>query len=178
MSRANVRLNVPLVGQQTASDGTPLMVDKKDGRGLQPHGHLACWHAAACMVLYGPDKEGRILAGPRRLAMPKIWLKDEGLNPSMAPKFAKAARLTVLERPTTVTAEWLARTLSNYGAIWAGGAFQYGSAHSIVITGVQDDTVFYNDPWEPRAKIMTVDDLQARLGVYPGCLLVKDRRFY
>lgn len=52
MSRLNIGLDVPLVGQQTASDGTPLML-QAGRQGLQPHGQQACWYAAACMVYDG-----------------------------------------------------------------------------------------------------------------------------
>ncbi|KVN30678.1 hypothetical protein WJ63_07805 [Burkholderia pyrrocinia] len=166
MSRPNIRLDVPLVGQQTASDGTPLTLPAGK-QGLHPHGQQACWYAAACMVSY------HFRPGPRR-GLPKIWLKDKGLDINSIDKLATAEGLRKLDRPTpVVTAEWLADVLVKHGPIWAGGAFLYGSAHAIVVTGVQDSVVFYNDPWEPRAKTMRVEDFGSRLGVYSGCMLVK-----
>ncbi|WP_080414134.1 papain-like cysteine protease family protein [Burkholderia ubonensis] len=166
MSRPNIRLDVPLVGQLSASDG------RQENQGIQPHGQNACWFAAACMVSY------YFRTGPRR-GLDKIWAKDKGLNPNSIGELATAEGLTILDRPRpVVTAEWLADVLTKHGPIWAGGAFFYGRAHSIVVTGVQDSTVFYNDPWEPREKTMRVEQFESRLGIYKGCLLVKNPDHY
>ncbi|MBN3816270.1 hypothetical protein G3N57_06415 [Paraburkholderia sp. Se-20369] len=171
MSRPNILLDVPLVGQQTASDGTPLML-QTGKQGLQPHGQQACWYAAACMVSY------HFRPGPRR-GLPRIWLKDKGLDINSIDKLATAEGLKMLDRPTpAVTAEWLADVLAKQGPIWASGAFLYGSAHAIVVTGVQDSIVFYNDPWGPSAKTMRVEQFESGLGVYKGCLLVKKPDHY
>ncbi|NTX29572.1 hypothetical protein HT746_21010 [Burkholderia pyrrocinia] len=165
MNRPNYRiLDVPLVGQRKNSDGTWLMLEKGN-EGLQPHGDRACWYAAVCMVSYYRRP------GPRR-GLPKIWLKDQGLPLTSISELAKVEGLVPLKRPDEVTAEWLEDVLKKHGPIWAGGAFR-GTAHAIVVTGVQDTTVFYNDPWEPRAKVTPIKLFDRQLGRYKGCLLVK-----
>lgn len=169
MNRPNYRiLDVPLVGQRKNSDGTWLMLEKGN-EGLQPHGDMACWYAAACMVSYYRRP------GPRR-GLPKLWLKDQGLPPASIIDLAKAEGLIPLDRPEhdEDTAEWLATHLKTYGPIWASGAFR-GVAHVIVVTGVQDAVVFYNAPWEPAAKFMDVKTFRRLLGAYKNCLLVKGR---
>ncbi|QRR11686.1 hypothetical protein FPJ27_27750 [Burkholderia sp. MS455] len=70
-------------------------------------------------------------------------------------------------------AEWLEANLKLYGPIWASGSF-HRLAHVIVVTGVQDTNVFYNDPWEPAAKVMDAKMFRRMLGRYKNCLLVKD----
>ena len=172
MKRPNYRLlTVPLVGQRRNSDGEWLTLDNGDGKGPQPHGDMACWYAAACMVSY------YFRPGPR-LGLPDVWRKDQGMAQASISKLIRVEGLMPLDPPkpfkTEVTTEWLEDALWRYGPIWAGGAFHMGQQHAIVVTGVKDTVVFYNDPWEPAAKTMDIKMFRSALGPHDNCLLVKD----
>ncbi|WP_425321860.1 papain-like cysteine protease family protein [Burkholderia diffusa] len=124
MKRPNYRLlTVPLVGQRRNSDGEWLTLDKGDGKGPQPHGDMACWYAAACMVSY------YFRPGPR-LGLPDVWRKDQGMAQASISKLIRVEGLMALDPPkpfkTEVTTEWLEDALWRYGPIWAGGAFHMG----------------------------------------------------
>jgi hypothetical protein len=65
MATESIALTVPLVGQQNAFDGRPLMQPSPAGV-LHRHGGMACWYASACMVALF------FRAGPR-LGLPYGW---------------------------------------------------------------------------------------------------------
>ena len=156
-------LNVPLVGQKTGYDGKPLMQPNQHGQ-MQPHGGMACWYAAACMVSY------YFRPGPR-LGLPPVWKADQGLSVSAINQLAMAEGLKAVAKPATgLTSEAVALLLKTYGPIWTAIR-----GHVIVLTGVKGNAILYNDPWEPRAKQCTWQWLSSNVLNLPNALLVKDR---
>ena len=161
----DVRLNVPLVDQSGVKK------TKSGSRALKN----ACWYAAACMVSYFHRP------GPR-LGMPELWRADQGLPPSRIPDLCAAEGLVALNQPTAITPEWLASVLTDYGPIWAAGHFldrpdKPEIGHVIVITGIQQRIVHYNDPEGPPARTMLLGTLDA--GRWrPDGLLVKGQHRY
>jgi hypothetical protein len=86
------RLQVPLVGQKSGYDGTPLMQADAQGQ-IAQHGFMACWYAAACMVSY------HYHPGPR-LGLPWAWQVDHGLSVSAINALAQAEGLKALSKPS------------------------------------------------------------------------------
>lgn len=93
-----------------------------------------------------------------------------------------AEGLVPLNQPTAITPEWLASVLTSYGPIWAAGHFldrpdQPEIGHVIVITGIQQRIVHYNDLEGPPARTMLLGTLDA--GRWrPDGLLVKGQHRY
>ena len=159
----NFILHVPLVGQKTGYDGKALMQPNQRGQ-MQPHGGMACWYAAACMVSY------YFRPGPR-LGLPPVWKADQGLTLSAINQLAIAEELKVVAKPVTgLTSAAVALLLKTYGPIWT--AIQ---GHVIVLTGVKGNVILYNDPWEPQAKQCSWQWLNSNVLNLPNALLVKDR---
>jgi hypothetical protein len=155
-------LQVPLIGQAIANTGTrPLPF--KNGFGFN-----ACWYAAACMVAYHHE------AGPR-LGLPDVWAEDLGLNFSKISALAKAEGLQAIPRPRgELNGDAWISLLKKHGPVWAAGNFGAGGGlHAIVITGVRDGIVLYNDPWEPAAKQRPWQALELLLLSLPDALLAK-----
>ncbi|KER70694.1 papain-like cysteine protease family protein [Burkholderia aenigmatica] len=159
------RLNVPMVDQRGV---------KKTKSGSKALNN-ACWYAAACMVSYFHRP------GPR-LGMPTLWQADQGLPPSRIPDLCAAEGLVALNQPTVITPEWLAAVLKDFGPIWAAGHFldrpgQPEIGHVIVITGIRQRTVHYNDPEGPPARTMLLATLDTGRWK-PDGLLVKGPHRY
>lgn len=167
-------LKVPLVGQQHGYDSKPLQQKDRHGK-FKNHGSMACWYASACMVSY------YYRAGPR-LGLPKHWEIDKGISSKAINKLAEVEGLISIEKPTIgLTIESIFQLLMEYGPIWAAGKYLDNypeQAHAIVLTGVQDLHVHYNDPWEPKAKNNFAEWIDSKLLLISNALLVKDKNRY
>ena len=168
---ADYALQVPLVGQKVGYDHKPLLQPSAQGQ-MQQHGFMACWYAAACMVSY------HYAAGPR-LGLPQIWQADQGLTVAAINQLATVEGLKAIPKPAGgLTAENIVALLKAHGPIWAGGRYLDGypqAGHAIVLTGVKDPFVLYNDPWEPKAKQRSWQWINSNLFHLPNALLAKDR---
>ncbi|WP_143271620.1 papain-like cysteine protease family protein [Bradyrhizobium mercantei] len=138
----NIRLNVPLVGQERGYDGQPIM--RSDHHGIvRPWGINACWYASACMVSY------YFHPGPR-LGLPTLWRADLGLNVRELGWLAWSEGLLRLVEPHEgFTPYFIAETLRIRGPIWAAISLPSVDHHAVVLTGVEGHTLYYNDPSEP-----------------------------
>ncbi len=100
---------------------------------------MECWYAAACMVAYYRRP------GPR-LGLPAKWQANRGIGPTDFVALAKAEGLSVVPIPPGPLKEvQLGMFLRNYGPIWCAGQWD-GVKHIVVLTGVDGDKVFINDP--------------------------------
>ncbi|MFK4534312.1 hypothetical protein ABIA00_002495 [Bradyrhizobium ottawaense] len=143
----DIRLNVPLVGQQCGYDGQPIMRPDYCGN-MRAHGENACWYASACMVSYF------FRQGPR-LGLPSVWRPDVGLNGYQFDWLARSEGLDRLVEPVDgFKRDFIAETLETRGPIWAALHLPSGEPHVIVLTGLEANTLYYNDPWEPERKLI------------------------
>jgi hypothetical protein len=169
----DVFLKVPLVGQKTGYDGQPLV--QPSNLGITQHGFMACWYAAACMVSY------YYRPGPR-LGLPKTWQADKGLTLTAVNSLAAVEGLKIIFKPVVgLTCDTIANLLQIHGPIWAAGHYFDGNpsaSHAIVITGVQSNLIFYNDPWEPKEKKKSVEWIDKNILRISHALMVKDRAKY
>jgi Papain-like cysteine protease AvrRpt2 len=159
-------LNVPLVSQMVAGE---VMQKKYPDNVWRWTGENACWYAAACMVAYYYEH------GPR-YGLPKVWHANTSLFPQDFGALAKIEGLKAITKPITgLTSDALIQLLKAHGPLWAAGRYGGGgSGHAIVITGVKDEAVFYNDPWEPMAKTSTCEWIDSNLMVSHQALLARD----
>ena len=168
---ADIILKVPLVGQKQGYDGKPLTQLGAQGVRKQ-HGFMACWYASAEMVSY------YYRPGPRN-GLPHVWKPDEGLTLGTIDELASAEGLTRVRLPAELTRNGIFTLLKMHGPIWAAGHFLDGhptAGHVIVLTGVQESFVLYNDPWEPKAKKRSSEWFVRNLLPLPNALLAKDQR--
>lgn len=115
-----IQLKVPLVAQRLS---------------------MECWYASACMVAY------YFAPGPR-LGLPAKWTANQGINPTLGDfaALAKAEHLVPIDAPNRLWSEKnLEDILRSYGPIWCAGHW-FGPGHIIVLTGVDDTRMYYNDP--------------------------------
>ena len=116
-----LKLTVPLVLQKEANE---------------------CWYCAACMLAYFRRP------GPR-LGLPKEWTKNKGIGPRDFVGLALNEGLRVCDLPgRNFTASQLEDALRRCGPLWCAGQWD-GLGHIVVLTGIDGDTVYINDP-NPR----------------------------
>lgn len=121
MAHMNFRMDVPLVPQARNS---------------------SCWYASACMVSYYRE------AGPR-LGLPKVWQDNTGISLDKMSALARNEGLVAFPLPTskTFTEATIFAALKKAGPLWAAGNWDDEGNHIVVLTGIHDGKVYYNDPW-------------------------------
>jgi hypothetical protein len=80
--------------------------------------------------------------------LPKAWQADRGIQATAWGRLARAEGLMPVPKPSNqhVADKFvLYRWLLDYGPIWCAGDW-FGFGHVIVLTGVEADTIYLNDP--------------------------------
>lgn len=119
-----LKLNVPLVSQAKS---------------------CTCWHASSMMIWrYWQQETGK--AGPMNSLYDK-WQENNPINYFQFAELAKKVGLIQVpkEAKWPYKAEELQELLRNYGPIWCAGNW-FGTGHVIVLTGVDSELFYYNDP--------------------------------
>lgn len=124
-------------------------------------GTLTCWYAAAQMIIRWNRRHWR--GNPRAGADIDTFATTSAvcgsnvyinlITPGAVVSFARTANLRTVYR--SLTPEALAQLLNECGPLWYGGRLRgYRSvtrgAHVIVITGINGDAVYINDPAPPN----------------------------
>jgi ABC-type bacteriocin/lantibiotic exporter with double-glycine peptidase domain len=150
---AYYRLDVPLVAQ-TSSD--------------------TCWHASALMVWYYSQKiSGR--QGPMN-TLQADYAANRPINDW--PALAKVVGLIEVGRATPYNSADIKDLLVNNGPLWAAGNW-YGVGHVVVVTGVDGETVYLNDPDGGVKKTGLLSWFNTkRFSSWPDSLLAKDPNRY
>lgn len=140
----SVKLNVPLVSQRMS---------------------MECWYASACMVAYFRRP------GPR-LGLPDKWIPNQGVGLADFARLAQAEGLTATKTPIgDLTSQQLEVLLRNFGPIWCAGRWD-GVPHIVVLTGVDGNTVYINDPNPAkRARVETLNWFNQKLDRVPNCMM-------
>lgn len=100
---------------------------------------MECWYASVCMVNYFHEQ------GPR-LGLPEKWEANNGINLGDFIRLAQVEKLQTVQMPTQdLTAQQLEVFLRNLGPLWCAGHWD-GVPHIVVLTGVDNGTVYINDP--------------------------------
>ena len=142
-----IRLKVPLVAQ-----GEP----------------YSCWYAAVMMVAYFR------FPGPR-LGVPEVMKRanKSGISPAEFSMLAKNEGLKSVPISVATTALTLEHQLRVHGPIWCAG-YWFGPGHVIVLTGVDGQTVYFNDPNGGTEKTGTLAWFNQKLAKsVPDCMLYK-----
>ena len=132
-----------------------------------------CWHASACMIWWHwQGVTGR--QGPMNTLANK-WSADLPIAISDFVDLAKKSGLKALSpKPAQYSSGYLELLLRNQGPLWCAGKW-YGPGHIIVLTGVQGDRVFINDPDGGVKKSHSVGWFNTHLDNWAqGCLMYKD----
>lgn len=140
----SVKLEVPLVLQRAS---------------------MECWYASACMVAYFRRP------GPRQ-GLPDKWLPNQGIGLADFARLAAAEGLKSVMTPLgALSAQQLEVLLRNNGPLWCAGRWD-GVPHIVVLTGVEGDKVFINDPNPGKGKRQeTVAWFNTKLDRVPNCLM-------
>ncbi|MDX1605773.1 MAG: papain-like cysteine protease family protein [Candidatus Competibacterales bacterium] len=149
---AKVLLNVPLVPQSKS---------------------LTCWHASALMLwYYWQGKTG--YQGPM-YTIPNKWENNQPVTPQEFITLANNVGLTALPLANQYSSDDLGKHLGNCGPLWSAG-YWFGYGHIVVLTGVDGNTIHYNDPEHGGSrKTGTVSWFNTKLASQlPGCLMYKD----
>ncbi|HWK02011.1 MAG TPA: papain-like cysteine protease family protein [Puia sp.] len=136
-----------------------------------------CWHASASMVwLYSQSVTGR--QGPMNTLANK-WGNDQGASPSDFISLAqKAGMKSVWPRPAVYDSNNLEQLLRKYGPLWCAGRW-YGPKHIIVLTGVNGNIVYLNDPANGGKKVNVISWFNDKLDNHvDGCIMYKDPMAY
>ena len=140
----SIKLNVPLVTQIK---------------------NMECWYASACMVAYYRS------AGPR-LGLPDKWTPNHGIGLADFVRLAQAEGLKAVPTPSSdLNALQVEAMLRNFGPIWCAGRWD-GVGHIVVLTGIDGDTVYINDPNpSKRARTETLAGFNQKLDRVPNCMM-------
>jgi ABC-type bacteriocin/lantibiotic exporter with double-glycine peptidase domain len=136
-----------------------------------------CWHASASMLwYYSQSVTGR--QGP----MNTLANKWSGNSPVVMSDFVGLAQKTGLQavrpRPASYDSSKLEQLLRNYGPLWCAG-FWYGPGHIIVLTGVNGNNVYLNDPDNGVKKTGTLSWFNSKIANnLDGCVMYKDPLAY
>lgn len=136
-----------------------------------------CWHASAMMIwYYWQGATGR--QGPMNTLADK-WSANRPVVVSDFVLLAEKAGLkAVIPRPGNYDSRTLEKLLRMYGPLWCAGHW-FGPGHIIVLTAVNDSTVFFNDPADGLRKNRSIEWFNAKLNKeLPGCLMYKDPMAY
>jgi predicted double-glycine peptidase len=126
-----------------------------------------CWYVAACMVAYF------YAAGPR-LGVPRVWKESDkrGIRPTEFSELAQNEGLTPIVVAPVWSSKLLEQQLRSRGPIWCAG-FWDGLGHVIVLSGVDAETVYFNDPAGGRRRSGTLNWFNTKLArTVPNCMLV------
>ena len=150
---AYYRLTVPTVAQ-TSSD--------------------TCWHSAALMIwYYSLNVTGK--SGPMNTLK-----KEFEANRSISdwPALAKTVGLAEVGQDREYSSVEVKNMLMKHGPLWAAGQW-YGVGHCIVVTGVDDETIYLNDPdgGVKKTELLTWFNTK-RYRTWPDSLLAKDPNRY
>lgn len=117
---------------------------------------MECWYASACMVCYYRE------AGPR-LGLPKKWEANQGIDPEDFVALAKTEGMKPYPLPISQwTSASLCDALRFAGPLWCAG-YWFGVPHIVVLTGVDGNTIYINDPDGPTKRTNTVDWFNTKL---------------
>ena len=148
-----IKLNVPLVAQEKSN---------------------WCWHTSAYMIWLYWQQNGKG-AGPMNTVASSYEVADTtGIGPATFITLANKIGLYRLPQKNYHSEADLFSYLKAGGPVWSAG-FWFGVGHIIVLTGVGNDNVYFNDPDQGVKKEGTVKWFNEKLSTQlPGCLMVKD----
>jgi hypothetical protein len=135
-----------------------------------------CWHTSAMMIwMYWQAQTGR--QGPMDTLTP-TYVRNSGISPQEFITLAGRVGLRALPIKNLHASADLFAYLTNRGPIWCAGHW-FGPGHIIVLTGVNDAEVQFNDPDGGVEKRGTVDWFNKKLSSsLRGCLMYKDSNRY
>ncbi len=149
----SIRLNVPLEAQEKPN---------------------CCWHTSAYMIWLYWQQSGRG-AGPMNTVAAKYEVADTTvMYPTEFITLAQKVGLCGLPVRNQHSESDLFNYLRDGGPVWCAG-YWFGPGHVIVLTGVGEGKVYFNDPDQGVKKEGTVKWFNEKLATQlPGCLMVKD----
>ena len=136
-----------------------------------------CWHASALMLWRHSQQEtGR--QGPMN-TMANKWENNNPIFPTEFIELAEKVGLMSIHTPNlnygAIGMEVLMRL---WGPLWCAGHW-YGPGHIIVLTGIDGDTVYINDPDMGKRKTGTLKWFNEKLdGHLAGAVMAKDPTAY
>jgi ABC-type bacteriocin/lantibiotic exporter with double-glycine peptidase domain len=136
-----------------------------------------CWHASASMIwLYSQSVTGR--QGPMNTLANK-WTANQPVTMSDFIDLAQKTGLkAVMPRPAVYDSKNLEQLLRKNGPLWCAG-FWYGPGHIIVLTGVNGNNVYLNDPDNGMKKTGTIPWFNSKLANnLAGSVMYKDPAAY
>lgn len=135
-----------------------------------------CWHTSAMMIWqYWQGQSGR--QGPMNTLGP-VYTANTGLTPQAFITLAKTAGLKAVPDHKTWQSGTLRLALRDRGPLWCAG-YWFGVGHIIVLTGVDGEKIYFNDPDQGVKKEATVHWFNTKLanGI-TGCVMQKDQAAY
>lgn len=136
-----------------------------------------CWDAAAWMIWqYWQSVSGR--QGPMYSLLAQ-YSANKAISVPEWIQLAQNVGMKAIPGPIGVLdAKDIEEWLIKYGPLWCAGPW-YGLGHIVVLTGVDEDYVYLNDPDRGVKKQHDIAWFNSRLWKnYPGCVLYKDPKAY
>lgn len=135
-----------------------------------------CWHASSMMIWrYWQHKTGK--SGPMNTLSPK-WTSNQPITPTDFVNLARKVGLKALPTKPFFTSGELEKLLKDHGPIWCAG-FWFGVGHIIVLTGVDDQIVLFNDPDGGKPKMGKLNWFNQKIDSHlAGAMMYKDPEAY
>jgi ABC-type bacteriocin/lantibiotic exporter with double-glycine peptidase domain len=136
---------------------------------------MCCWHTSAMMIWqYWQQKTGR--QGPMNTLGP-VYEANTGLSVHAFITLGEKTSLKALDLKNTYSNGELYALLKQCGPLWCAG-YWYGAGHVVVLSGVDEGTVFINDPDRGVKKEGTIAWFNEKLARADGALRYKDSEAY
>lgn len=148
-----IKLDVPLEAQEKAN---------------------CCWHTSAYMIWLYWQKNGKGAGPMNTVASSYEVAATKGIGPAQFITLAEKVGLYKMPVKNQHSEDDLFKYLTIGGPVWSAG-FWFGAGHIIVLTGVGNGKVYFNDPDRGVKKDGTVKWFNEKLASQlQGCLMVKD----
>lgn len=111
-------------------------------------------------------------AGPR-MGLPDKWMANTGILEEDFIRLAEAEGMKSFTDPPQFdpfTSSQLEGFLSRYGPIWCAGVWD-GPKHIIVLTGVEEETLYFNDPNGGYARRESLAWFNRKLSRIRNCMM-------
>jgi ABC-type bacteriocin/lantibiotic exporter with double-glycine peptidase domain len=135
-----------------------------------------CWHTSAMMIWqYSQGQTGR--QGPMN-TLGKTYTDNKGLSPQAFITLAGTVGMLALPLQAIWNSGDLALALRMRGPLWCAG-YWFGPGHVVVLTGVDGDTIQFNDPDGGVAKTGALNWFNTKLANgLNGCMMAKNAAAY
>lgn len=136
-----------------------------------------CWHASSLMIwYYWQGVTSR--QGPMN-TLSGSYSNDKGVTPQQFITLAEKVGLKKVDQQyINYSSAIIEGLLTKHGPLWCAG-YWFGPGHIIVLTGIDGEDIYFNDPGGGVRKTNKMNWFNAKIAkAVPGCIMYKNPGAY